>query len=78
MSFEPISKGFETKTGLRPEQVKLPTEHLILNLEGVIVNLVYDVPSLRRNQLDPVLIHLREGFSVPSRYSTTVIVNEGF
>jgi hypothetical protein len=28
--------------GLRPEQLKLPTEHLILNLEGVIVNLVYN------------------------------------
>jgi hypothetical protein len=28
--------------GLHPEQLKLPTEHLILNLEGVIVNLVYD------------------------------------
>jgi hypothetical protein len=42
MNFEPISKGFETKMGLRLEQLKLPTEHLILNLEGVIVNLVYD------------------------------------
>ena len=28
--------------GLRPEQLKLPTEHLIFNLEGVFVNPVYD------------------------------------
>ena len=58
MSFEPISKGFETKTGLRPEQVKLPTEHLILNLEGVIVNLVYDGAVAQakptRSRFDPL------------------------
>jgi hypothetical protein len=44
--------------GLRPEQLKLPTEHLILNLEGVIVNLDYDSAVAQakptRSRFDPL------------------------
>jgi hypothetical protein len=81
MSFEPISKGFETKTGLRPEQVKLPTEHLILNLEGVIVNLVYDGAVAQakptRSLFDPLKGGLFDAFLIfQNGVFLSVIVDE--
>jgi hypothetical protein len=46
--------------GLRPAQLKLPTEHLILILEGVIVNLDYDSAVAQakptRSRFDPLQV----------------------
>jgi hypothetical protein len=67
--------------GLRPAQLKLPTEHLILNLEGVIVNLDYDSAVAQakptRSRFDPLQGGLFGAFLIfQNGVFLSVIVNE--
>jgi hypothetical protein len=67
--------------GLRPAQLKLPTEHLILNLEGVIVNLDYDSAVAQakptRSRFDPLQGGLLGAFLIfQNGVFLSVIVNE--